>query len=125
MSLLGHRRVPLGRRGEDIATRRLRRQGYKILGRNVHLGRYEVDIIARKGDTTAFVEVKTRRSDDFARPEDNVRAEKRRHIRTAARIYVDREDDPDTYYRFDVAAVLIPEHGKPAVTYYENAFPDV
>ena len=43
-----------------MAARFLRAQGYRILGRNVKLGKYEIDIIAQEGDTVAFVEVKTR-----------------------------------------------------------------
>ena len=49
------------RSGPAAAARPLRRQGYTILERNVRLGDYEIDIIAREGDTIAFVEVKTRR----------------------------------------------------------------
>lgn len=112
-----------GRRGEAIAARYLRLRGYRILGRNVTFGRYELDIIACKGDTTAFVEVKSRQDDTFASPEASVNHTKRRHILAAARMYVSRENDPNRYYRCDVAAVLIPERGKPSVTYYENAFP--
>ncbi|MEA3365196.1 MAG: YraN family protein, partial [Candidatus Hydrogenedentes bacterium] len=59
-----HRARTFGQRGEDLATRFLRRQGYKILGRNVSFGPYELDIIAQSGDTVAFVEVKTRRSNE-------------------------------------------------------------
>jgi len=115
----------LGCLGERVVVRYLRRRGYAILGRNVQLGRYEIDIIARKGDTTAFVEVKTRREDALAPPEETVHQVKRRHIRAAARQYIARDDDPERYYRFDIAAVTVPDRGKPSVTYYENAFPDV
>ncbi len=124
MGVFRREEVPLGRHGENLATRYLRRQGYRILGRNVQLGRYEIDIIARKKDTTVFVEVKTRTDDSFARPEDAVNHTKRQHIRKAAHMYIGREDDPAMYYRFDVAAVLAPEDGKPVITYFENAFFD-
>ena len=66
------RRLTLGQRGERFAARQLRRWGYRVLERNVRLGRYEIDIIAREGNTIAFVEVKTRRSADVASPEVNV-----------------------------------------------------
>lgn len=116
--------TPLGQRGEDLAARHLKRSGYRILDRNVRLGRYEIDIIAREGDTVAFVEVKTRVSDAIADPEVNVTPDKQRRIRHAAHRYMDAQDDPTCYYRFDIVSVLIPEHGPPTVTLYRDAFPD-
>ena len=112
----------LGERGEGLAAKALKRAGYTILERNAHLGRYEIDIIAQKEDTVAFVEVKTRRSDEYASPADNVDAEKQRRIIHAAQIYIAQHNDPNKYYRFDIAAVLIPVKGKSHVTFYENAF---
>lgn len=118
------RRKPatLGALGERAAAKALRCAGFKILARNARLGRYEIDVIAREGSTTAFVEVKTRRTDDPVRPEDNVGPAKRRHIQTAARIYADRENDPEMYYRFDIVSVVLPEQGKPQVTILRDAF---
>ncbi len=118
------RRLTLGQRGERFAARQLRRWGYRVLERNVRLGRYEIDIIAREGNTIAFVEVKTRRSADVASPEVNVTITKRRHIRSAAHLYIQRYGDNETYYRFDVVSVLMPDHGKPQATLFRNAFPD-
>jgi putative endonuclease len=115
---------PLGQQGELAAVAYLQRQGFHILERNVEMGRFEIDIIAREGDTVAFIEVKCRRSDDFASPEVNVTPTKQRHIRAAAHQWIDRHFDPKTYYRFDVVAVVLPESGTPDVTLYRNAFPD-
>jgi len=103
-------------------VRALRRAGYKILSRNTQLGPYEIDVIGREGDTTAFVEVKTRRTADPVAPEENVGPKKRRHIVSAARRYMAREDDPERYYRFDIVSVVVPERGKPEVTIYRDAF---
>ena len=113
---------PLGQQGEDLAAKTLKRDGYTILERNAHLGRYEIDIIAREGDTIAFVEVKTRRNDDIASPEANVTSKKQLHLSRAAKIYMSRIDDAETYYRFDVMSVLIPEQGRPSVTIFRDAF---
>jgi putative endonuclease len=114
----------LGQQGEDLAVRHLKRNGYSILDRNVHLGRFEIDIIARERDTVAFVEVKARRETDIADPEDNITHEKKRRLITAARIYLGKADpDLDTYYRFDVVAITFPPEGKPTITLYRNAFP--
>jgi putative endonuclease len=123
MLLFGKRRS-FSQQGEDLAAKYLRRHGYQILDRNVHLGRFEIDIIARDGDTIAFVEVKTRKSDAYAAPEENVTPEKRRHIRHAAHLYIAQPDAPDTYYRYDVVSVVMPEKGRAVVTLFKNAFED-
>jgi putative endonuclease len=49
-----------GRRGEAIAAWFLRIQGWRIVGERVKTPRGEVDLIARRGKTVAFVEVKAR-----------------------------------------------------------------
>ena len=109
-------------RGEDLAARFLRAKGLKILERNVRLGRNEVDIIARDGDTVVFVEVRTRQTPDPVPPQDSIGPTKIRHLRAAARWYLARHQAPDTYYRFDVVAIILPERGKPEITYIPNAF---
>lgn len=52
-----------GRRGEALAAWYLRLKGWRILARRVKTPRGEVDLIARRGRTVAFVEVKWRASD--------------------------------------------------------------
>jgi putative endonuclease len=114
----------LAQRGEDLAAKYLRKQGYRILERNTRYGRNEVDIIAQEGDTVAIVEVKTRRSDDPVHPSENVNATKQDHLRRAAHRYIAEKGDDETYYRFDVVSIVWPEGDKPTVTLYRNAFPD-
>ncbi len=116
------RRKSLGEQGEDLAAKALKRAGYRILERNLHLGRYEIDILAQEGDTVAFVEVKTRRADGEFQPEDNVTYKKRLHISRAARIYISRQNDDSVYYRFDIVSVLAPDKGKPSITIHRDAF---
>lgn len=50
----------IGKRGERIAARYLKKKGYRILGRNLHFGKNELDLVAKNKDFLAFVEVKTR-----------------------------------------------------------------
>ena len=50
----------LGRLGEDLAADFLEKNGYRIIGRNLHFSKNELDIVAEDGDFVAFVEVKTR-----------------------------------------------------------------
>lgn len=118
----GRAQKPLGKRGEDVAAKHLKRAGYRILERNVKLGKFEIDIIAREGDTIAFVEVKTRRSNSFLEPEANVTPTKQQHIRRAATIYISRQNDPTMYYRYDIVSVVLPDEGKPQVKIMRDAF---
>ena len=71
-------RDKLGRRGEKLAARHLRRNGYRIVERNFRCPPGATDIIAHRPDETVFVEVKTRRSAEFEPPEVNVTPAKRR-----------------------------------------------
>jgi len=116
------RRKPLGVRGENFAAWFLRAQGYRILDRNVQLGKYEIDIIAQDGDTIAFVEVKTRETADPVKPEENVDREKQRRIIAGARKYITEQDDPEMYYRFDIVAVVMPEKGEIEIELFRDAF---
>ena len=123
-NLLRRKPEPLGPFGEKLALRALRRAGYVILARNARVGRYEVDVIARERDTTAFIEVKTRQNQKEIAPEENVGFDKRKHLRQAARLYIAGENNPSMYYRFDVVSVLVPENAKPSTTIYRDAFRD-
>lgn len=115
-------RLPLWRRGERAAAWHLRLRGYRILGRNLRFGHQELDILAKRGDTVVFVEVRTRASADPIPPEDSITPAKRRHLRAAARQYLARHESPDLYYRFDVIGVVMPPSGKTQITHIPDAF---
>jgi putative endonuclease len=117
-------RAGLGARGERAAARRLRAQGYRILGRNVRAGGHELDLIARDPDQTlVFVEVKTRSTEDFAPPQENLSPKQRRHIVTAARAWRGSScDNEDTCVRYDLMEVVPRTWGKACITHHENAF---
>ncbi len=114
--------LPLSRAGEEMAADWLRKRGMSILANNLRLGRYELDIVARDGDTVVFVEVKTRRDASVIAPELNVNYRKRTHIRRAAQVYIQQHGQPDDYYRFDVISVVIPENGGARVEHIPDAF---
>jgi putative endonuclease len=117
--------LELGRRGEKLALDFLKKQGYRIVAMNsmIRLGRSltghpltgEIDIIAYEGSLLCFIEVKTRRSDDFAPPEQAVDRRKQRRLSRAARRYRQLLCLSGESYRFDVVAVLLPEGGKPEI----------
>ena len=93
----------LGRAGEKQAVKYLKKKGYKILEKNYKNPFGEVDIIAKKDDTVAFIEVKTRLSDIFGAPSEAVDAARRKRYINAAKYYFIR-GCPYTV-RFDVIEV--------------------
>ena len=113
-----------GARGEMLARRYLKRNGYKILFRNFR-GRTggEIDVVCRDNDTLVFVEVKTRGREDFGRPVEAIDREKRKRISRGALAWLRMLDNPDILFRFDVVEVIITEHAKPRFELIKNAFP--
>jgi putative endonuclease len=113
----------LGARGEHLACRFLRKNGYKILYRNFK-GRTggEIDVVCRERDTLVFVEVKTRTREDFGRPLDAVDRDKRRQISRGGLAWLRLLGDPDILFRFDVVEVIIAEGAEPRLELLRNAF---
>ncbi len=94
-------------RGERRVARYYRLRGYRILGANVHVGGYELDLIVRRGRTLIFVEVKERATDAYGGPVAAVGPEKRRRVRHAARAWLHAHRVPRGLdVRLEVAAVL-------------------
>lgn len=113
-----------GRWGEQKAEELLREKGYRILGRRVRLSpRDELDLVARKNEVLVFVEVKTRRTENYGRPVEAVNREKRRAMSRAAHRYLRRLRAKPPYFRFDVVEVVGSEGDpKPIVRHLENVF---
>ena len=111
----------LGPRGENVAAKFLRNQGFKILLRNFRCGVGEIDIIARDGKTIVFVDVKTR-TDDDPTPEEQVNNIKRHQITKAARFYLGRYGVPQPPARFDVVAIVWPSGREPQIRHTPDAF---
>ena len=98
-------RVRLGARGERIAARHLKRNGYRIVSRNFRAAGAEVDLVAMDGETLVFVEVKTRLDTRTGDPQEAVDRRKQAHIRRAGTIFVDRNRAESRPIRFDVVAI--------------------
>ena len=111
----------VGQRGEDAAAIFLRRQGFKILARNVRAGRNEIDIVAQEGKTLVIVEVRSRTADDEIHPEDSIGPTKQRHVHRAAEYYVARLRTPPADVRIDVVAVVMLPGEAPRITHYRDA----
>jgi putative endonuclease len=111
-----------GRRGEDLAHRFLRRQGFVIVARNYRLasGDAEADLIAWEGETLVVVEVKSRESGAYGPPDRAIGEEKFRHMLRVARKYVAKSGTPWEHVRFDVVTVLLGP--APEITLFRGAW---
>ena len=100
-------RLDLGSLGEELATRKVKRLGYKCIERNYRCSLGEIDLIAKDKDCLVFIEIKTRkgRSTGFAKEAVNQR--KMRQISKVALSYMKSNNCCDTRARFDVVAVNI------------------
>lgn len=117
-------RRTLGERGERLAARHLRRQGYTIVARR-HRSRYgEFDLIAVDGRTVVFVEVKTRRSEAMATAAEAVDHRRRERMTRAANAYLKSHSLLECAARFDIVEVVWPLAARrPTIRHHKNAFP--
>lgn len=95
-----------GLAGEEQAIRYLLSRGWALMAHRFRVGHAEIDLIVRRGDLVAFVEVKTRRGDAFGSPFAAVTGPKRRELVKVARVWVDRFGRPSDIYRFDCVGVV-------------------
>jgi len=114
-----------GVRAERAAEEHLLAHGFGILGRNVRVGRYEIDLLARDGAVLVVVEVRARGERALVRALDSIDARKRSRLRTAATwLWRDRfsKDPRFERVRFDCAAVTFDATGRPIVEHVRAAF---
>jgi putative endonuclease len=98
-------RQRLGAEGEAIAKAHLECEGWRILDHRFRVGHTDLDLIARRENIVAFIEVKTRLTTQFGSPFEAVTWRKRREIGRVAHVWLDRHGKPDDIYRFDVVGV--------------------
>jgi putative endonuclease len=109
----------IGKWGEDVAAEYLTQRGYEISARNARTPYGEIDIVAKQGDVTFFVEVKTLTSSKNLFPEHNITPRKREHMLNAAEHYA-AEHEID-HWQVDVVAIEGKPGTTPKITYFENA----
>ncbi|MBR1468743.1 MAG: YraN family protein [Prevotella sp.] len=114
-----------GKWGEELAADYLWKKGYTIRDTNWRCGHRDLDIVALDEDlrTLVFVEVKTRTSDYFTRPEEAVNREKIRSIGLAANAYV-KQNRIMKELRFDIITVIGSEDSdrEPIIEHWADAF---
>ena len=121
--------LEIGKFGEDTATVYLKKNGYRIVDRNVHVSHNEIDIIARDNAYLVFVEVKTRSTDstlysDFGTPASAVTRSKQRRTVEAARKYLATTKYTKLQPRFDVLEVYVDKNERKVIkiNHITNAF---
>ena len=102
---------------EERAMRYLASRGWHVVAHRFRAGRIEIDLVVRRGSLVAFVEVKTRRGQEFGTPFEAITGAKRRDLVRAARVWIDRHGDPRDVYRFDCIGI---QDG--ALEHLEDAF---
>jgi putative endonuclease len=111
-----------GELGERVAKKFLQKAGLKFLAANFRSARGEIDLIFHDGDCLAFIEVKTRSSEDWGRPASAVNAERRRRLSQCALDYLKRLKNPAVKIRFDIVEVLLAEGKVCEIRHLPNTF---
>ncbi len=113
----------IGKTGEALACRYLKRRGYEILERNYKTKIGEIDIVARDGRVLVFVEVKTRKSDHYGLPEEAINAKKIRKLTQLGELYIKHKRLYKSEARFDVVGILMDRgNGSNTIKLIKNAF---
>jgi len=111
------RKIERGKRFEQLAARFYTDQGFRILERNWRKGHKEIDLIVRKDDLVAFVEVKSSSSTKFGHPAERVDKKKIENLTQCAREYLATVNLSGVDLRFDVVTF---QNGK--LEHYPDAF---
>lgn len=110
--------------GEALAAEYLRKNRYKIVASGYHSRFGEIDLIVQNRKFLVFVEVKLRKSADFAQAREFVDSKKQDKIRTTASLYL-LENPTRLQPRFDVIEIYAPEGTattEPEINHLEDAF---
>ena len=105
-------RQEVGRLGEKLAQRFLKRRGYRVRETNFHCREGEIDIVAQQRDCLVFIEVRTRSSLDFGTPEESITRAKKERLIASALTYIDTHQNLPSSWRIDVVAIEVDDKGK-------------
>lgn len=115
----------LGRWGEDLAAEYLRKKKYRLVACNYRCRFGEIDLIAENKKYLVFVEVKLRKTPDFARAMEFVDGRKQERLRQTAAMFLAQHEDWAKQPRFDVVEIYAPQGlqtKKPLIQHLEDAF---
>ena len=114
----------LGAWGEALAAEYLRKKHYRVLASGYRCRFGEIDLIAANRTYLVFVEVKLRKSPDFAPAREYVDTRKQERLRAAASMYL-AQNPTNLLCRFDIIEIYAPDGMKtahPTINHMEDAF---
>ena len=114
-------RHELGRKGEAVAAKYYRQQGYALLDQNFRTRYGELDLVLYRDGVMVIAEVKTRSRMGIVAPRESVDRRKRQRLIWAAQIYLQNSPYRESAVRFDVVEV-IPQGNAWQVRCTPNAF---
>lgn len=120
MTDLSHREI--GNTGEDLACQYLEAKGWTILDRNYYFDRAEVDVIAKDGEVTVFLEIKLRSTTRFGQPFEYVTENKVKKVFKAAEAWAREHDLQDSPMRFDIIGIVKKKDQDPEFNHIEDAY---
>ena len=110
--------------GEALAAEYLRKKRYTVVAAGYHCRFGEIDLIVQDRKYLVFVEVKLRKSSDFAAPREYVNRAKQDKLRVTAAMYLS-QNPTQLQPRFDVIEIFAPDGTmtkNPKITHLEDAF---
>lgn len=114
-------RSKLGAQGERIAGAHLEALGLVIETRNYRTRFGEIDLIARDGEETVFVEVRTKRSAAYGTPEESLTPRKQARLVRTAQQYLAQHGRIGSSWRVDLVAITLQPHGPAHIVHVESA----
>lgn len=105
----------LGKHGEELAAQFLAEAGYTIIDRNWRCARGEIDLVARDGDDTVFVEVKTRSSTAFGHPFEAITVRKVSRLQRLAAAWCEAHPYRRGSIRIDAISVIACANQTPVI----------
>ena len=109
-----------GKTGEEIARKYLEKKGYKIIEQNYKTKYAEIDLVAREGNELVFVEVRTKKGENFGTPEETLDKRKLRKLWGNARAYTAWKKWQGLYRVDAVCVVLKSDNSMERLNHYEN-----
>lgn len=108
-----------GKMGERLAASYLEQAGFQLLHRNWRFKRMEIDLIARKGDTLHFIEVKTRRSVRYGWPEEHIKPRKIARMMKAVEVFLQTLPKPSPI-QLDILSIVLSDRNPPVFWLIED-----
>lgn len=113
----------LGRWGQKVSEKYLKKKGHKLITRNFLCRTGELDLVTVCPDgAVVFVEVKTRADENYTAAENAITFGKKQRLVKTARYFVRNYELEGMPLRFDVVIVVLDDENKGVVRHYENAF---